>query len=44
MRLALVGVALLALSACGMSSEQYDALDNQLKTCKGKRDSTAVMI
>ena len=36
MRLALIGVALLALNACGMSSEQYDALDNQLKVCKGK--------
>jgi chemotaxis protein MotB len=36
MRLTLIGVVLFALSACGMSSEQYDALDTQLKACKGK--------
>jgi chemotaxis protein MotB len=36
MRLAVIGVVFFALSACGMSSEQYDALDNQLKACKGK--------
>ena len=36
MRLALIGLAIFALSACGMPEEQYNALDSQLKACKGK--------
>ena len=40
MRITLIAMALALLGACGIPQEQYDALDNDLKACKGNLAST----